>query len=119
MFGSNNILAHSLVSLETFLPLCKVGVDGGHPIFHLNPAPPAQGITPEGGTEGQLTYSPVSWISMRPHEDPVIAEKGCGTSPHWEPGSSPGVGALPETHQVTLDKLLHHLYKNFLFYIAV
>ena len=48
-----------------------------------------------------------------------MAEKGCGTSPRWEPGSSPGVGALPETHQVTLDKLLHHLYKNFLFYIAV
>ena len=33
-----------------------------------------------------------------------MAEKGCGTSPCWEPGSSPGVGALPETHQVTLDK---------------
>ena len=48
-----------------------------------------------------------------------MAEKGCGTSPPWEPGSSPRVGALRETHQVTLDKLLHHLYQNFLFYIAV
>ena len=48
-----------------------------------------------------------------------MAQKGCGTSPRWEPGLSPGVGALPETDQDTLDKLLHHLYRNFLFYIAV
>ena len=119
MFELNDILACSLMSLETFPPLCKVGVDGGHPIFHLNPAPPAQEITPDGDTEGHLTYSPVSWISMRSHEVPVMAQKGCGTSPRWEPGLSPGVGALPETDQVTLDKLLHHLYRNFLFYIAI
>ena len=48
------------------------------PIFHLNPVPPAQEITPDGDSKGQLTYSPVSWISMRSHEVPVVAQKGCG-----------------------------------------
>ena len=80
MFELNNILACSPVSLETFLSLSKVGVDGGHPIFHLNPVPPAQEITPDGDSKGQLTYSPVSWISMRSHEVPVVAQKGCGTA---------------------------------------